>query len=102
MLSIEWLPFAGGIVGLIVGLTGVGGGALMAPILLLGLELDLATVVATVFLFATTTKLAVTRVHKKIGLSTRLLWAKPVRTRTGFKIFKPSLDPRRLLWRIYS
>ena len=65
MLSIEWLPFAGGLVGLIVGLTGVGGGALMAPILLAGFELDLVTVVATDLLFATITKLAVTRVHQK-------------------------------------
>jgi uncharacterized membrane protein YfcA len=34
MLGLEWAPVAGAVVGLIVGLTGVGGGALMAPILL--------------------------------------------------------------------
>jgi len=65
MLSIEWLPLAGGLVGLIVGLTGVGGGALMAPILLIGFGLGLEAVVATDLLFATITKLAVTRVHQK-------------------------------------
>ena len=65
MLGLEWAPVAGAVVGLIVGLTGVGGGALMAPILLVGFGLDLATVVATDLLFATLTKLAVTRVHHK-------------------------------------
>ena len=64
MLGLEWAPFAGALVGLIVGLTGVGG-ALMAPILLVGFGLDLSTVVATDLLFATLTKLAVTRVHHK-------------------------------------
>lgn len=47
MLGLEWAPVAGAVVGLVVGLTGVGGGALMAPILLVGFGLDLATVVAT-------------------------------------------------------
>jgi len=65
MPGYEWLPVAGALVGLVVGLTGVGGGALMAPILLVGFGLDLATVVATDLLFATVTKLAVTRVHHK-------------------------------------
>ena len=65
MLGLEWAPVAGAMVGLIVGLTGVGGGALMAPILLVGFGMDLATVVATDLLFATLTKLAVTRVHYK-------------------------------------
>ena len=65
MLGLEWAPVAGAVVGLIVGLTGVGSGALMAPILLVGFGLDLATVVATDLLFATLTKLAVTRVHHK-------------------------------------
>jgi len=65
MLALEWAPFAGSLVGLIVGLTGVGGGALMAPILLVGFGLNLSTVVATDLLFATLTKLAVTSVHHK-------------------------------------
>lgn len=62
-LDLIWAPFAGAIVGLIVGLTGVGGGALMAPILLLGFGLDLQTVVATDLLFATITKLVAGGMH---------------------------------------
>ena len=65
MLGLEWAPFAGALVGLIVGLTGVGDSALMAPILLVGFELDLSTLVATDLLFATLTKLAVTLGHHK-------------------------------------
>jgi len=64
MLGLEWSPFAGTVVGLIVGLTGVGG-ALMAPILVVGFGLDLSTLVATDLLFATLTKLAVTLGHHK-------------------------------------
>jgi len=57
-LRAQWL-------GLVVGLTEVGGGTLIAPILLVGFGLDLSTVVATDSLFAILTKLAVTRVHYK-------------------------------------
>lgn len=62
-LDLFWTPFAGALVGFIVGLTGVGGGALMAPILLLGFGLELQTVVATDLLFATITKLAAGGMH---------------------------------------
>lgn len=62
-LDLFWAPFAGGLVGFIVGLTGVGGGALMAPILLLGFGFDIQTVVATDLLFATITKLVAGGVH---------------------------------------
>ena len=65
MIAIEWAPLAGAFVGAIVGFTGVGGGALMAPILLFGFGLDLATVVATDLLFATGTKLASSAMHSK-------------------------------------
>jgi uncharacterized membrane protein YfcA len=64
-LGIEWAPVAGALVGLIVGLTGVGGGALMAPILLLGFGFDLPTVVATDLLFATITKLVASGMHNR-------------------------------------
>lgn len=47
MIGIEWAPLAGAIVGLVVGLTGVGGGALMAPILLFLFNMDLATVIVS-------------------------------------------------------
>lgn len=68
MIGIESAPLAGAAVGLIVGLTGVGGGALMAPILLLGFGFDLPTVVATDLLFATITKLVATGLHNKNSL----------------------------------
>lgn len=78
MLGYEWAPLAGAAVGLIVGLTGVGGGALMAPILLVGFGIDLATVVATDLLFATITKLVASGVHTKNNLvdwqATKRLW----------------------------
>jgi uncharacterized membrane protein YfcA len=64
----EWAPLAGALVGFIVGLTGVGGGALMAPILLIGFGVDLMTVVATDLLFATITKLTASTVHNKNSL----------------------------------
>jgi uncharacterized membrane protein YfcA len=65
VIGIEWAPLAGAIVGLVVGLTGVGGGALMAPILLFGFGFDLPTVVATDLLFATITKIVATGFHSK-------------------------------------
>ena len=64
----EWAPLAGALVGFIVGLTGVGGGALMAPILLVGFGVDLITVVATDLLFATLTKITASTVHNKNSL----------------------------------
>lgn len=78
MLGLEWAPVAGILVGLVVGLTGVGGGALMAPILLLGFGIDLPTVVATDLLFASLTKIVASRVHNKNGfidwLIVKRLW----------------------------
>lgn len=67
-LGIEWATLAGAFVGLIVGLTGVGGGALMAPILLIGFGLELQTVVATDLLFATITKIFAGGVHIRNNL----------------------------------
>lgn len=71
MLGLEWAPVAGALVGLIVALTGVGGGALMAPILLFGFGFDLITVVATDLLFATLTKLIASGAHSR---SKRVDW----------------------------
>ncbi len=65
--SLIFLPLAGAFVGLVVGLTGVGGGALMAPILLFGFDYDFMTVVATDLLFATMTKLVATGIHSRSG-----------------------------------
>lgn len=63
ILDLFWAPIAGALVGVIIGLTGVGGGVLMAPILLLAFGLDLQTVVATDLLFASITKLAAGGIH---------------------------------------
>lgn len=49
----------------IVGPTGVGTSALMAPTLIGGFEMEVIAVIATDLLFVTITKLAVTRVHHK-------------------------------------
>lgn len=65
MLDLAWAPLAGSLVGLVVGMTGVGGGALMAPILIVGFGVDLGTVVATDLLFATITKLAASAMHSR-------------------------------------
>lgn len=65
MIGVEWAPIAGALVGAVVGLTGVGGGALMAPILLFGFGVALPTVIATDLLFATITKLASSAIHTR-------------------------------------
>lgn len=55
--------FAGALTGLSVGLTGVGGGALMTPILLLVFGVAPATAVGTDLWFAAITKLVATKIH---------------------------------------
>ena len=57
------IALAGLIVGIVVGLTGMGGGALMTPILLLVFGVAPHTAIGTDLWFAALTKLAVTRVH---------------------------------------
>ena len=59
---------AGFVTGLIVGLTGVGGGALMTPILLLVFGVAPVTAVGTDLWFAAVTKLVATRIHSAAGL----------------------------------
>lgn len=56
---------AGMLTGFIVGLTGVGGGALMTPILLLFFGVAPTTAVATDLWFATMTKLAALAIHSR-------------------------------------
>jgi uncharacterized membrane protein YfcA len=58
---------AGLLVGAIVGLTGVGGGALMTPILVLLFGVAPTTAVGTDLLYASITKMAGTAVHQKAG-----------------------------------
>lgn len=64
MIHIDPLySIAGVLVGLLVGLTGVGGGSLMTPLLVLVFGFHPATAVGTDLLFASATKVAGTGVH---------------------------------------
>lgn len=67
MHAIQWLQpayiFAGFAVGALVGMTGVGGGSLMTPLLILFFGVHPATAVGTDLLFAATTKMAGSGVH---------------------------------------
>lgn len=77
---IDWtFAAAGAFTGLIVGLTGVGGGALMTPILLLVFGIAPVTAVATDLWFAAITKVAAVLIHKRGGTVdwqvVRRLWA---------------------------
>ena len=58
---------AGALTGFVVGLTGVGGGALMTPILLLFFGIAPTTAIATDLWFAAMTKIAAARIHGKAG-----------------------------------
>lgn len=62
------LLIAGASTGLLVGLTGVGGGALMTPLLLLVFGMAPTTAVGTDLWFAASTKLVATRIHHGRGL----------------------------------
>lgn len=70
---------AGALVGAVVGFTGVGGGAVMTPILVLGLRVEPVVAVATDLLFAATVKIAAGAVHmrgKHVDMQVlRRLWA---------------------------
>jgi uncharacterized membrane protein YfcA len=70
---------AGAVAGFVVGLTGVGGGALMTPILLYGFGVSPVTAVATDLWFAALTKLAGAAIHHRAGQVdwqvVRRLWA---------------------------
>ena len=64
LLSINPLyPLSGLVVGIIVGLTGVGGGSLMTPILVLLFGVHPATAVGTDLLYAAVTKSGGTLIH---------------------------------------
>ncbi|HQX31596.1 MAG: sulfite exporter TauE/SafE family protein [Flavobacteriales bacterium] len=68
-MFLDWrLIIAGATVGLLVGLTGVGGGALMTPILLLVFGMAPMAAVGTDLWFAAITKLFATPVHQRHGL----------------------------------
>ncbi len=68
MLNIDFsYAFAGMLTGLFVGLTGVGGGALMTPILMLVFGVSPTTAIATDLWFAALTKLAGASIHHRAG-----------------------------------
>ena len=91
---------AGALTGFVVGLTGVGGGALMTPVLLLVFGMAPHPAVGTDLWFAATTKLAITRVHYGKGLIDwpilRLLWfgSLPASAATLIWMRYQSMDPR--------
>lgn len=64
MLSIDWrLPLYGLVVGLLMGTTGMGGGAVMTPLLILGVGLPSTLAIGTDLVYATATKLVGTAQH---------------------------------------
>ncbi|QWC98979.1 sulfite exporter TauE/SafE family protein [Polynucleobacter paneuropaeus] len=73
------LILAGFLVGILVGLTGVGGGALMTPLLLLIFGVAPVTAIGTDLWFAAITKMAAGKMHHTKGLIDwqvlRYLWA---------------------------
>ncbi|MDE1943638.1 MAG: sulfite exporter TauE/SafE family protein, partial [Betaproteobacteria bacterium] len=65
---IDWsYTAAGAVTGFMVGLTGVGGGALMTPILLLFFGIAPTTAIATDLWFAAITKVTAARIHQRRG-----------------------------------
>ncbi len=56
---------AGGLTGFLVGLTGIGGGAMMTPLLLLFFKMEPLSAIATDLWFATITKLSAASIHNK-------------------------------------
>ena len=65
-------PFSGFIVGMLVGLTGVGGGSLMTPLLVLLFGVHPSTAIGTDLLYAAVTKTVGTAVH---GLGRTVEWS---------------------------
>lgn len=66
MFEVSYIA-AGALTGFVVGLTGVGGGALMTPLLLLFFNVPPVTAVATDLWFASLTKLVGAQTHRKSG-----------------------------------
>ena len=67
-MSADWLlPIYGLIVGMLVGLTGMGGGVLMTPLLVLGLGMPATVAVGTDLAYSSVTKLAGAWQHWRQG-----------------------------------
>lgn len=98
------LATAGAFTGILVGLTGVGGGSLMTPILLLLFGTAPVTAVGTDLWFAAITKLAATRVHNGRGLIdwpiVRRLWlgSLPASALTMWWLSKSPMDAHSTDW----
>lgn len=79
-VDIDWLlALSSLVVGVLVGLTGVGGGALMTPILIGGFSVAVPVAIATDLLFATITKILGVAIHRRAARVdwkvTRALWS---------------------------
>ncbi|MEY8689896.1 MAG: sulfite exporter TauE/SafE family protein [Leptothrix sp. (in: b-proteobacteria)] len=67
-LALHWMPIASGFgIGLIVGVTGVGGGSLMTPLLISVFHLDKAVAIGTDLWFAGLTKVSGSVAHHRHG-----------------------------------
>jgi len=62
-IDYQFLPLIGGLAGLLVGMTGVGGGALLTPALLMFYGYEVTTVIATDLIFAAVVKFSTVRSH---------------------------------------
>ena len=68
MLMIDWqYIFAGFVIGVIIGMTGVGGGSLMTPLLILWFQVSPAVAVGTDLLYAALTKCSGILAHQRRG-----------------------------------
>lgn len=84
LINFIYLPAIGFVIGLIVGLTGVGGGSLMTPILVGGLGIPPAIAVGTDLLFASITKSFGAAAHWRAGnVAKRLLTVLILASLTG-------------------
>lgn len=98
------LSVAGAMTGLLVGLTGVGGGSLMTPLLLLVFGTAPVTAVGTDLWFAAITKIAATRVHGTKGLIDwqvvrRLWWGSlPASALTTLWLSRMPMEPGSTDW----
>ena len=70
----EWLyPLSGFVVGAVVGLTGMGGGSLMTPLLILLFGMHPLTAVGTDLLYAAVTKTAGTAIRAGLANSDKTI-----------------------------
>src|SRR6202030_3371010 len=80
-------------VGLLVGMTGVGGGSLMTPLLILLFGIHPSTAVGTDLLYAAATKVGGSVVH---GFARSIHWPAVIRLASGS--IRPSLLYQPVLW----